>query len=556
MSKHPSGLLERFMIKKLLNTQTKSVSFASLILAGFSVASGLIGLLRDRLLAGRIGTEKLDVYYAAFTVPDFIALILVFGAISAAIIPIFSGYLVKSKDQAWEYASALLNIFLVCLIAVCLVFIIFAPFFVNFIAPGFSEEKKEMTVLLMRIMFLSPILLGISNIISGILQVFHRFLVTAMAPVMYNLGIIFGIIFFVPTFGLPGLAWGVVLGGCLHILIQLPVFFYSGFKYRAVFNFKHPGVVKTLKLMVPRSLGLGAGQFNTIVTTAIASTLITGSVAVFNLANNLSNMLVSALAISLSTAIFPSLSLAYLKEDKTEFERKFSNAFLQLVFLTIPASVLIFLLRAQIVRVVLGTGRFGWIDTRLTAACLGVFSLGLCAQGMIFLLSKTFYAAHNTKIPAIISVATVMANIAMSLLIVWILQFEGLFFKLIQFWLKLQDIANINVVGLALAFCMTAILEALLLLYLLYRNYHTFKMTALLPSLCKIAVSSIIMGCVVFLVRQGLIVFHIVELQTFFGVFLQLALSGIAGVVVYLLSSFFLKSAELKTIVGMFFRKN
>ena len=294
------------MITKLLNTQTKSISFASLILAVSYFFSAMLGLFRDHLLAGKFGAgNELDVYYAAFTIPDFVALILVFGAISSAIIPIFSSYLSNSEDDAWKYAANLLNIFLVFLITVCLVFIIFAPFFVSLIAPGFSPEKRETTALLMRIMFLSPIILGVSNIISGILQVFKRFLVTALAPLLYNLGIIIGILFFVPKFGLVGLAFGVVFGGVLHLLIQLPVFFHSGFVYKPLFNFKHAGVVKTLKLMVPRSLGLGAGQLNTIATTAIASTLITGSITVFSLANNLSSIMVNAFAVSLSTAFFP-----------------------------------------------------------------------------------------------------------------------------------------------------------------------------------------------------------------------------------------------------------
>src|SRR4051812_39940332 len=180
---------------KFWNIQTKSVSFASLILAGSYLLSAVLGVLRDHLLTGKISVDKLDVYYAAFTIPDFIGLILIFGAISAAIIPIFSSYLVNSKDDAWRYVSNLCNIFLACLISVCVLLIIFAPWVVTLITPGFSDAKREATVMLMRIMFLSPIILGTSSIMTGILQVFHRFLVTALAPIMYNLGIVLGIIF-------------------------------------------------------------------------------------------------------------------------------------------------------------------------------------------------------------------------------------------------------------------------------------------------------------------------------------------------------------------------
>lgn len=540
---------------KFLNTQIKSVSIASLILAGSYLFSAVLGVLRDRLLAGKFGFgNELDVYYSAFTIPDFIALILVFGAISAAIIPIFSSYLVNSKEDAWEYISNLLNIFLTFLIIVCAALIIFAPLLINLIVPGFSENKKEMTTLLMRIMFLSPIILGISSIMSSILQTFHRFLVTAMAPIMYNLGIIIGILFFVPRFGLPGLAFGVVFGGILHLLIQVPAFLHSGFKYKLIFNLRHPGVLKTFKLMIPRSFGLGAGQFNNIIITAIASTLASGSVAVHNLANNLSSILVNAVAVSLSTAVFPTMSLAFLRENKKDFENKFSGAFLQIMFLSIPVSVSIFLLRAQIARVVWGWGKVGWTDTRLAAACLGIFSLGLFAQGLIFLLSKTFYAVYNTKIPAMISVITVVFNIAMSLLFTWLLNFTNIFSVFLHEVLKLQNIPNIGVVGLALSFTITAIAEASLLLFFIHKKLHIFKIKKTLFSFYKILLASFIMAVVVLITKQVLVAYKIVNLQTFLGVFIQLALSGLVGIACYVGMSFVLKSPELEMIRSSFFR--
>ncbi len=543
------------MIKKFLNIQTKSVSFASLILAGSYLLSACLGLLRDHLLAGKFGAgNELDVYYSAFTIPDFISLILVFGAISAAIIPIFSSYLVKSKEEAWSYVSNLLNIFLIFLIITCLVLIIFAPFLINLIAPGFSESKKEMTVMLMRIMFLSPIILGTSSIISGILQVFQRFLVTALAPIMYNLGIIIGILFFVPRFGLPGLAWGVVLGGLLHLLIQVPAFLYSGFAYKLHFNLKDPGVVKTLTLMVPRSLGLGAGQLNTIVITSLASTLASGSIAVFNLANNLSSILVNAVAVSLSTAIFPKLSYAHSKEDKKDFEKKFLGAFLQILFLSVPISTVIFLLRAQIVRVVLGTGKFDWIDTRLTAACLGIFALGLFAQGLIFLLSKTFYAMHNTKIPAIISAVTVVFNIIMSVFFIRILSFQNTVSIFLHGFLKLNSLTNISVVGLSSSFTITAIIEAGLLLFFVNKKLDIFNTGEIVKSFYKILISGIVMIIAILLIRDGLVRYNIINLQTFFGVFWQLVFSAGFGILSYIIASFMLKSEELKKIKSLFIR--
>ena len=536
------------MIQKFLNSQPRSISSASLILAVSYLASAVLGLLRDRLLAGTFGAgSELDVYYTAFTVPDFIALILIFGAISAAVIPIFSSYLIRDKEEAWKYVSTLLNVFLGFLIVICAILIIFTPAIVSLTAPGFSGHKKELAVMLMRIMFLSPIILGASNLISGILQVFHRFLVTALAPLLYNLGIIIGILFFAPKFGLAGLAWGVALGGILHLAIQLPAFFHSGFRYRPNFNYKDPGIIKTIKLMAPRSLGLGAGQLNTIATTAIASTLMAGSIAVFNLANNLSSILVNAVAVSVSTAAFPSMSMAFLRQESDEFLRKFSSIFRQIIFLTIPISLLLLVLRAQIVRVVLGAGRFGWEDTKLTTACLGILALNLIAQALILFLSKSFYASRNTKIPAIISILTVAFNIILSLFFVWLIKFSAGFYIFLQNFLRLGGAANVGVIGLALAYSITAVLEAFLLLYMFYKKFPKLRVKEISDSLYKILIASIIMIILTFLTRQFL--GSIFSLQTFWEVFFQLAAPAAVGVASYAIATHLLKSPENKIIM-------
>lgn len=554
------------MIQKFLNRQTKSISSASLILATSYLLSALLGLTRDRLLAGTFGAgNELDVYYSAFTVPDFIALILIFGAIAAAVIPIFSSYLLKDEQEAWAYMSRLFNVFLGFLILVCLVLIIFTPAIVSLTAPGFSGHKRELAIQLMRIMFLSPIILGASNMISGILQVFHRFLITAFAPLLYNLGIIVGIVVFVPFMGLQGLAWGVVLGGVLHLCVQLPSFLHSGFKYKFDFNYKDPGVVKTIKLMVPRSLGMGAGQINTIAITAIASTLMAGSIAVFNLANNLSMIFVNAVAVSVSTAAFPSMSMAYLKNQNDEFLRKFSNIFRQMIFVTMPLALLLLILRAQIVRVILGAGRFDWADTKLTTACLGIFALNLIAPQLILFLSKTFYAAHNTKIPAIISGISVVFNIILSLFLVWLTRFPG-FNLFLQNFLRLGGVANVGVIGLALAYSITGVLQTSLLLYMFYKKFlATPKLGSaggpvpanyvkeILESLRKIAIGSLVMFLATFIVRQ--ILGNIVSLQTFWGVLAQLALSASVGLTAYFATTHYLKSSENKTIMDSLLKK-
>jgi len=337
------------------------------------------------------------------------------------------------------------------------------------------------------------------------------------------------------------------------LLIQIPAFIFSGFKYKASFNYKDPGVSKTIKLMVPRSLGLGAGQLNTIATTAIASTLMAGSIAVFNLANNLSSILVNAVAVSVSTASFPSMAMAFLKDENDEFLKKFSTIFRQIIFLIVPLSLLILILRAQIVRVVLGAGKFNWADTKLTTACLGILAFNLIAQALILFLSKTFYAAHNTKIPAIISGATVFFNIILSLFLVRLVGFSPGFNIFLQNLLRLGGVKNIGVIALSLAYAITAVLEGSLLLYMFYKKFPKLHVKEIYDSLNKILLASLIMVILTFATRQ--ILGSVVSLQTFWGIFFQLVVSGSVGVITYAVSTHLLKSPESKTIVDSFLKK-
>ena len=461
------------MFKNILNHQTKNINSAAFILAGASFISILLGLFRDRLLARNFGLgDELDIYYAAFRIPDFISMVLMLGAIGAAIIPIFSEYLVKNREEAFKYLSNLLNLFLIFLILICGILFIFAPNLVSWIVPGFLAEKKELTILLTRIMFLSPIFLGISNMISGILRVFKRFLITSLAPIMYNFGIISGILFFVPRIGLPGLAWGVVLGGFLHLLIQLPILIKVGFKPKKILNISEPGFLKTLKLTIPRSIGLAATQINLVVVTAIASTLASGSIGAFNLAESLSRPLLTLVGISFSTAAFPALSLAFSKKNKEKFTKIFSSTFYKILFLILPLSFLLFLFRDLLVKVILRVGKFGLVDAQLTAACLGMFCLGIFAQGLVLLIAKSFYALKDTKTPAAVSVIGMLVNIIFCFSFIKLLSFPNPFQQFLVNILNLSALKNIEIIGLPLALSLSAIFQFFILFPLFWRKIY------------------------------------------------------------------------------------
>ncbi len=536
------------MIRQFLNSKSKTIFSAVFILATAALASRILGLIRDRLLAGQFGAgDELDIYYTAFRLPDLVFSILIMGAISSAFIPVFAHHFRKNKKEAWRLVSGVLNLASLSLIVVAGILVVFAPFIISLIAPGFSGAKREMTILLTRIMFLSPIILGISSIFSGVLQYFHRFLIYSLAPIMYNVGIILGILVFVPAMGLVGLAWGVVLGAFLHMLIQLPSTIYSGFSWKPILNIYHKGVRKIIKLMIPRTIGLAGFQINFLVITAIASTLTSGSIAVFNLANNLQYVPIGIFGIAFATAVFPNLTKAFTWKRKKSFSKDFSSTFSQILFLIIPLSALFFILRAQIVRVILGTGEFGWIDTRLTAAALGLFSLSIFAQSLIPLISRAFYAFYNTRTPVLISLISIILNVCFSFLFVWILSGSNIFSSFFSSILKVKDIKEIAILGLPLAFSLASIINFVVLLKLFARKVKWWYPKHILTSFSKIILATLLMGVAAYSLLYVLNLF--LDTHTFVGIFLQGILAAIGGIVVYYLVMILLGSKEMKGLI-------
>jgi len=542
------------MVNRILNHKSKTIFSAAFILASTSLVSRLLGLLRDRLLAGNFGAgDELDIYFAAFRLPDLIYNILIIGAISSAFIPVFTQYFKKDEKEAWHLTSGVFNLVCIILIISAIILIFLSPWLISVIAPGFSGAKKEMTILLTRIMFLSPLLLGISSILSSILQYFHRFFVYSLAPIMYNLGIIFGVLIFVPKFGLIGLAWGVVLGAFLHLFIQLPSAIYSGFHWQNILTIYHEGIRKIIKLMVPRTIGLAGSQINLIVITALGSTLLSGSIAIFNLANNLQYIPIGIIGISFSMAVFPRLAKAYADGNKEEFSKNFSSTFGQILYLVLPITVLLFFLRAHIVRIVLGTGQFGWLDTRLTAAALGIFSLGIFAQSLIPLISRAFYSYHDTKSPVIISLWGIALNILSSFFFIWLLKDNNILSRFVSQSLKLKGIDDFSVLGLAIAFVISGIFNFFVLLKYFNKKIKSWQPKLITDSFIKIVLACISMTVAIYALLRFFDIF--VDTQTFVGIFVQTSGAALGGIIVYFLSSLFLKSPEVTIFIKKIIKK-
>lgn len=514
-----------------LSSKIETITGAAVILAGASFASKILGLIRNHVLAGAFGAgDTLDAYYAAFRIPDAIFQFLVLGALSAGFIPVFIELMEKRGDQ-WKVTATILNALVIFLALFSFLFILFAPRLTPLIAPGFSGEKLALTIQLARIMALGPIFLGISAVLSGVLQSYRRFVIYALAPLFYNAGIILGALWLVPIFGVPGLALGVVAGAMLHMAVQIPAARACGFRFSLNIDLKSEPVRRIAWLSVPRIAGLAVTQINFFAITLFASKLAAGSLSVFNLANDIQSVPIGLFAISLATAAFPSFSQFSARGEIDGFRRSFSSTARLILFLTIPFAVLLLLLRAQIVRVLLGSGEFDWTDTIATADALAFFSLSLFAQALLPLLTRAFYALKDTFSPLLAGACGVTVNILLALT-----------FR-----------EPLGVAGLALAFSLASIINIIILWLMLRGRLGSLDEASIIPSLLKISAAALAMAIVVQSVKYSIAPY--LNMQTGLGIFTQGFVAGALGLAVFLLIALAMGSPEAITIRNAFVKK-
>lgn len=528
------------------NSKTNGFMSAALLVASFTAISGLLGLLRDRLLASRLGASALlDVYFAAFRIPDLVYYVLIAGGVGAVFLPLFSQSVKEKKSLNFT------NNFLTCLFAI-LIFIyiftfLFAPILINFITPGFSPAQKGETTALTRIILLNPVLFGISAVFSGVLHHHQKFLAYCLAPVLYNLGIIFGILFLLPIFGLKGIAFGVIGGALLHLFVQYFPVRNSGFRFFPVFDFNSHFIKNAFGLMIPRMANQAANQLNLLFINAVASSLVAGSISVFNLSNNLSSLPVGIVGTSFAIASFPFFSKKLALGLKESFLRDFSLALRQTIFLILPVSSLLFVVRVQLVRLILGAGQFGWWGTRLTAASLGIFAFALLAASLIPLFLRAFFSLQDTKSPLIAGVAAVFLNIVLSFLFVHLFSFENAFSGFFSSALRLEGIGDFRVIALPLALLFSQTTQVFILFTLFIKEFTFFDLKKILNSFEKTLLASVNMAVFAFLGLKLVSPFFIT--RTGIGLFLQTLFSVIIGLLAFVLTAHFLLSEELEMII-------
>lgn len=486
-----------------------SFSAASVILIVTLFVSNVLGVVRDHYLTQKIPTDILSTYYAAFRIPDLIFNVLILGAISSAFIPVFSLLLhQEKKNEAWEVANSIINIAIIGLIFFCLILALLMPYLAPLIVPGFDSQEIQSTIKLARIMLISPIFFGLSYIFGAILNSNKRFLVYSLAPLVYNLAIIFGTLYLSPRMGITGVALAVVAGAFLHMAIQIPVAIKLGFRWQIIVNWKNNFVKKIGLLMFPRAIGLGANQILLIVFTGIASVLGGSAIAIYNLADNIQTMPMVVFGTSFAMAIFPTFSEKIAHKDFQGFAADFTKTLRAIIFFMVPIVFGIILLRAQIVRLILGSGYFGWQQTIDTANTLGYFALSLVFTSTVPLLARAFYALHNTKIPMIVTVLTVVVSIT-----------AGKFLA-----------GSMGITGLALAYSIGSFVNALVLYLILRTKIHLNEWPMVVFGF-KVLAASILMAVALQETKFMMAIF--VDMTRFWGVFVQTFVAIAVSLIVY-----------------------
>lgn len=435
---------------------------AAYLLAIFSLGSQLLALVRDRLLAAAFGAgHTLDLYYAAFRLPDFL-----FATVASlfslyALLPILSRLEQEREGLMIAFLRNILWIFFLGMAFVSLIGFIIAPELAPLIAPGIAADigGRADLIFLMRILLLQPIFLGASNTIAALTQLRHRFVLYSVSPLLYNLGIIFGALVLYPHFGIAGLGYGVVFGAFMHMAVQIPFFIAEKTDTKLPMARVIKDTCEVLALSIPRTFALAANQISLLALVSIASILSSGSIAVFTFAYNLQSVPLTIIGVSYSIAAFPTLAHLHAQGKKEAFNGYVEAAIRHIIFWSIPAMVFVIILRAQLVRVILGAGQFDWNATRLTAAALALFIISLTAQSITLLIARAYYATGNTRKPLYYGFVDIVVSIISAFSLVYLFHHWLMFKNFVESLLRVGDVPGTDMLMLAFGYALGAIAE-------------------------------------------------------------------------------------------------
>ena len=538
------------MVKKwfsFIGREIRGLHEAAYLLAAFALLSLILALVRDKLLAFTFGAGHThDVYYAAFRIPDFL-FASVGSLVSASILlPYFIQRFGEGNEDGMRFSGGVFTLFFVTMSVVSAICFVAAPLIVPLVIPGFAHDAQLSALIVsMRIMLLSPFFLGLSNLFSSLTQMRHRFLVYAASPVVYNLGIIAGVLFFYPIFGVVGLAVGIAIGAFMHMAIQLPFLAHEDLVPRFTRKIEWGSIKKILFTSFPRTITLSANEFAEFGLVSFASLLSVGSISVFNFAWNLQSVPLTLIGASYSSAVFPTLSRLIYEKNIKEFLGKMIAAARHIIFWSMPISILFIVLRAQVVRTVLGAGKFDWDDTRLTAALLALFVVSTIGQSLIILFVRAFYAEGKTSRPLLINAVSSLVILGLGYLGVHYYYHAPLFRYFIEDLFKVDGQAGTSVLMLALAYSIGTILNAILHWWTFEKAYPGFT-RPVASTLFHSFAASVIMGYAAFLSLR--IFAAVFPLTKVWGIFMQGLCSGLVGIGILVLVLIILKNEEFQEV--------
>lgn len=464
----------------LYSKQANILSAATIVMLAIA-ASRILGLLRNRTFVHFFPPETLDSFLAAFQLPDLIFEVLIIGAMSSAFVPIFSSYLANDKKkEAFFLAGVALNIILVFFLALSILIFIFAHPIYSFVAQGFTPDKISQTVFFARILLAAQMFFAVSYLLTAVLESNQRFLAPAVAPLFYSLSIIVSTILFAPTLGLLAPVLGAVAGSFIHLVIQLPLALELGFRPIFYIDFKNPGVRSIVKLAWPRVAELSFSQIKKLFDLSMAS-LAAGGLTYFRFADSLAALPVGLFGLSIAKASFPQLS-RQAASNMTGFKTTFFSSFKEILFLVLPVSVLLGVLRVPAVRLAFGAAQFDWQDTVQTGYAVSAFCVGAFAYSLSLLVARGFYALQDTMTPVKVSVFSILINISL-----------GLFFIL---GLKLP------IWGLSLAYAISGIIQLIVLMGLFSRRVGGFAGCGIGSSFAKMGFSAGVSGLLMFILLK------------------------------------------------------
>lgn len=520
------------MVRRILNLihrEIRGLHEAAYLLGVFAILSQLLALVRDRLLANFFGAGTvLDIYYAAFRIPDLIFVGVASLVSVYVLIPFFSE--IDSRTELRRFINSIFSVFAFAIVTISATVFVFTPQLLSVFFPGLvGGEYFTDLVLLTRILLVQPFFLGVSGLFASITQTHQRFILYALSPLFYNLSIIVGVLFFYPIFGISGLGIGVVIGAFLHMFIQIPYLFESNLIPRLTFSINFSDVKRVVLLSLPRTLALSSNQITFLFLIAFASLMVPGSITIFNLSFNLQSVPLVIIGASYSVAAFPTLAKLFSRGEKDKFFEYILVATRHIIFWSLPAVALFIVLRAQIVRVILGSGAFDWDDTRLTAAALAIFSLSLVAQALVLLLVRGYYAAGKTLWPLVVNL------ISSLLIIVFAFTFVGLFTKnagfqqFIETVFRVEGIPGTVVLMLPLSYTLGLLFNASVLFFLFQRDFQSFYRT-IMPTVLQSFAAAFAVGFTSYLFLNVFDDFF--DINTFWGIFAQGLIAGVAGIIV------------------------